>query len=193
MGYSTTIGLCDITEYILFKQNRDRYKIDILKLMKLLYYCQGYSLVLRDKPLFGEHIQAWDKGPVIPSVWNKYHTNGKELHCKRTDISFLFNARPDIKSIIDKVHRDVGHLSAKKLSNRTHEEEPWKNTYNRGQRRVITTKLIGDYFRGTYSATLDTNEYAEYVLQSSGIEIMYIDQLVNKFSNNAFNNNTKLL
>jgi uncharacterized phage-associated protein len=43
-----------------------------LRLQKLLYYCQGWSLALLGRPLFGEQIQAWRHGPVVPGVYEMF-------------------------------------------------------------------------------------------------------------------------
>ena len=48
-----------------------------LRLNKLMYFAQAWSLVLRNKPLFHEPIEAWPLGPVIPSVYHKYKNYGK--------------------------------------------------------------------------------------------------------------------
>ena len=45
--------------------------IDNLKLQKLLFYSQTVHLVFNSEPLFSDEIQAWDYGPVIPSVYEK--------------------------------------------------------------------------------------------------------------------------
>lgn len=48
-----------------------------LRLNKLMYFAQAWSLVLLNKPLFAEPIEAWPFGPVIPSVYHKYKSYGK--------------------------------------------------------------------------------------------------------------------
>src|SRR5689334_12279943 len=40
-----------------------------LRLQKLLYYVQGWSLALRGKPMFVERIEAWAHGPVVKNVY----------------------------------------------------------------------------------------------------------------------------
>jgi uncharacterized phage-associated protein len=42
--------------------------ISNLKLQKLCYYAQAWSLALRGKPLFPERIEAWAQGPVVPEL-----------------------------------------------------------------------------------------------------------------------------
>ncbi|WP_208932366.1 Panacea domain-containing protein [[Haemophilus] ducreyi] len=55
--------------------------ISNLKIQKLVYYAQGFSLAINNKPLFSEKIQAWTHGPVTPELYNKMcirdrvHTN----------------------------------------------------------------------------------------------------------------------
>ncbi len=43
-----------------------------LKLQKLIYFAHGWNLALRDKPLIDELVEAWDYGPVIPSVYHEF-------------------------------------------------------------------------------------------------------------------------
>ena len=42
-----------------------------LRLQKLLYYCQGWSLALLGRPLFRQPIEAWMNGPVVKDVYQK--------------------------------------------------------------------------------------------------------------------------
>ena len=46
-----------------------------LKLQKILYFAQCAYLALYDKPLFEDEVLAWEYGPVISSVYNKYKVN----------------------------------------------------------------------------------------------------------------------
>src|SRR5262245_61420633 len=42
-----------------------------MKLQKLVYYAQGWCLGLNDCPIINEQVEAWQYGPVIPTL---YHT-----------------------------------------------------------------------------------------------------------------------
>ena len=46
-----------------------------MKLQKLVYYCQAWSLAWDDKPLFDEDFEAWANGPVCPELFK--HHKGK--------------------------------------------------------------------------------------------------------------------
>lgn len=43
-----------------------------MKLYKMLYYAQGWSLVKLGRPLFDDEIQAWDYGPVPQKARGNY-------------------------------------------------------------------------------------------------------------------------
>src|SRR5689334_14747494 len=50
--------------------------ISNLKLQKLCYYAQAWSLALDGKPLFGERIEAWAHGPAIPALYGRFKKYG---------------------------------------------------------------------------------------------------------------------
>lgn len=67
----------DVADY--FLAHCDEESGDIisnLKIQKLTYYAQGFSLVLLGKPLFNEKIEAWMHGPVVPELYRKYRDCG---------------------------------------------------------------------------------------------------------------------
>lgn len=95
-----------------------------MKLQKLLYYCQGYSLGTTGRPLFEDSIVAWRFGPVVKSVHREYQEH------KRTSIPLdlvIDCPRVDgyVAGIVSRVIRDMGIYSATELSRRTHSEPAW--------------------------------------------------------------------
>ena len=61
----------DTAKYILEKCGT----MSTMKLQKLCYYSQAWSLVWDDAPLFDEDFEAWANGPVCPSLF--HHSQGK--------------------------------------------------------------------------------------------------------------------
>jgi uncharacterized phage-associated protein len=57
------VSVDDVAAYIL----EQRGPMSAMKLQKLVYYSQAWSLVWEDRPLFREEIQAWASGPVVPA------------------------------------------------------------------------------------------------------------------------------
>src|SRR5215218_3884030 len=58
----------DVAAYILRKQG----EMTAMKLEKLVYYSQAWSLVWDEELLFKEGIQAWVNGPVVPALYRRH-------------------------------------------------------------------------------------------------------------------------
>lgn len=137
----------DIADYFLSLCDDDNGDlISNLKIQKLVYYAQGFSLAINDKPLFEEKIQAWPHGPVVPDLYNKYKEYGNNaLPVDNLDIDFSKYSQEE-KELLDEVYDMYGQFSAWKLRNMTHEEMPWKSTFEKGKSNVISHKVLKDYF-----------------------------------------------
>lgn len=93
-----------------------------LKLQKLLYYAQAWSLVFRRKALFYEDIEAWVHGPVVPSVYRRY----KQYSYNTLPEEDLINElKTDEIDLLDMVLMNYGKKSARFLEELTHSEFPW--------------------------------------------------------------------
>ena len=56
----------DVAVYILRKTG----PISAMKLQKLVYYSQAWSLAWDESPLFINKIQAWTSGPVVRELYD---------------------------------------------------------------------------------------------------------------------------
>jgi uncharacterized phage-associated protein len=117
--------------------------IGTMKLHKLLYYCQGHHLTQVAEPLFGETISAWDKGPVVGTLW-KAETTG-EPPPPAADLD------NDALGTIGYVISRYGALSGADLSRLTHHEDPWvradKQRRGRGDHRAtISHDALREWF-----------------------------------------------
>ena len=134
----------DVAAYILEKLGT----IPAMKLQKLTYYSQAWSLVWDDEPLFGERIEAWANGPVIPALYIEHRLRFKVDTISSGDL----NALTDIqKETIDKVLEFYGDKSSQWLSDLTHKEDPWLNARKGlalGQRgnEEITQAAMAEYY-----------------------------------------------
>lgn len=122
--------------------------IDNLKLNKLLYYAQGWSLVKLGYPIFSDDIEAWDHGPVIPKVYHTYKICGSnpiEGPIEKFDESKLNNQ--ELELLID-VYNTYGKYTGWSLRERTHRKgSPWQQVYVKGQNKIITLQSMMDYFQ----------------------------------------------
>ena len=137
----------DIVKWF-FNENRKRMNfedseyITNLKLQKLLYYAQGYNLARRDNVLFNDDFFAWEHGPVIKKVYDRYKVNGSKGI--EYDENFNINVDEETEKILYEVYNEYGQYSAWKLRNMTHEEDPWKTT---PRNQIITKEKIKQYFK----------------------------------------------
>lgn len=108
-------------KYILEKMG----EMTTMKLQKLLYYCQAWSLAWEEKPLFDEDFEAWANGPVCPELF-KLH-KGKFVIDKSSFSQYPeYNFTADEIETMDKVIEYYGGRDSVWLSNLTHQEDPWK-------------------------------------------------------------------
>ena len=138
----------DIACYILEKQG----EISAMKLQKLLYYCQAWSMVWDEKTLFETDFEAWANGPVLPTIYDIHR--GKFLVNKELFTSGNpSNIDAEARDTIDQVLKVYGDKTAQWLSNLTHEEAPWKDS--RGDlspldrsNTIIEKGMIHEYYSG---------------------------------------------
>jgi len=92
---------------------------DRMRLLKLVYYVQAWSLVERDRPAFPERIEAWKNGPVTKALWTDLeHSQGRQLN-KAVQLA------PVDAAFADDVVSRYAEMTPIELSALTHLEEPW--------------------------------------------------------------------
>ena len=119
-----------------------------LKLQKLLYYAQGHSLATTGKPLFADSIQAWAHGPVVPAVYHEFkHYESGDVHLDDAD-PFEFSEVDDAATdLLIKTWNTYGGYAAWRLRNMTHNESPWRDTFDVGRRAaVIPLQSMREFF-----------------------------------------------
>lgn len=134
----------DVSAYILNKVGT----ITTMKLQKLVYYCQAWSLVWDDEPLFSEPIEAWANGPVVKQLF-AYHRGMYQLSAVHIGNPDLLNKEQ--KDTVDAILEYYGTKKSQDLIDLTHMEEPWKNArgnlsiLDRGNRE-ITLENMANYY-----------------------------------------------
>ena len=125
-----------------FIDNKEREGITNLKLQKILYFAQAYYLAKLGQPLFSDKIEAWDYGPVVPSVYRGFKHHGRKPIVLKEDASTLAE---DDKNNLKKVWSTFGAYSAGRLVEVVHAHAPWKEA-NASKEKVISQKAIQDYY-----------------------------------------------
>ena len=134
--------------FIKIANSENEGSITNMKLNKLLYFAQAWSLTKYGEPLFEEEIQAWQHGPVVPSIDKAFRICGyNPINDTAGDFSSKNFSQRDIQLLID-VYNEFGKYSATKLADMTHEKGgPWATVYkNYISDIVIPLELIRDYY-----------------------------------------------
>ena len=96
-----------------------------MRLQKLLYYSQGWSLALRDRPLFDAEIEAWKHGPIISSIYRRFQHLGSQGILPESEAKGINGSRTMVL-IVDMIWQHYGKFSASRLRAMTLAELPWR-------------------------------------------------------------------
>jgi len=137
----------DVAAYILQKQS----PMTGMKLQKLVYYSQAWSLVWDERPLFEETIEAWANGPVVRELYRVHR--GKFLVSAGDVPGNASKIDEKAAEAIDSVLKFYGDKEPQWLSDLTHAEDPWKDARNkaglqpgeRGTAEISPTSLYRYY------------------------------------------------
>ncbi|EKD94243.1 MAG: Phage-associated protein [uncultured bacterium] len=141
------LSVFDVAKYILTKHG----PMTTMKLQKLVYYSQAWSLVWDGEPLFDSDFQAWSNGPVCPELFEKHKGLFKISASKiNGDITKITGQK---KSTIDSVLGYYGDKDGHWLSVLTHKEKPWieaRKGIEDGENccSVITKDMMQEYYDG---------------------------------------------
>lgn len=125
-------SILDVAKCIL-EQHGD---MSAMKLQKLAYYAQAWSLAWTEEPLFSEDFQAWRNGPVSRELY-KHHQG--QYRVTASGIPGNSDAlTPDQKNSVDQVLAYYGEKSPQWLSDLTHAEAPWQEA----RREAVPVKAI---------------------------------------------------
>jgi len=116
------VSIFDVAAFILSQLG----PIPVMKLHKLAYYCQAWSLVWDEEPLFKERIEAWANGPVVKELY--------EIHKGQFKLALAdLPGNPDVlndeqRETVKAVLAYYGDKKSQWLSDLTHLEKPWRET-----------------------------------------------------------------
>jgi len=121
------INVLDVAAYIL----RERGPMDAMKLQKLCYYSQAWSLAWHRGPMFDDRIEAWENGPVVRALFREHRGQYWVDHVPgRAD---LIEEDPTRQATLSDVLAFYGDRSGQQLSDLTHNEIPWLETRARAR------------------------------------------------------------
>ena len=124
-----------------------------MQVIKLTYFCHAWMLGLHGRPLLNTEVEAWQYGPVIPSVYRAFKRyRDKKIRVCANAPAVRFEYDKDADSIIRQVFDRYGGCDGPKLSNLTHaKDSPWDLVWSSKQRN---TKIPNDVIRKYYAAKI---------------------------------------
>jgi len=139
-----------------------------LRLNKLLFFAQAFSLSRYDEPLFSDEIEAWDMGPVIPRIYHNYKGFRNNVIEDVAPERNIFSDR-DFMILLD-VFSLAKPMSTSKLVDISHATDaPWEKVYKKNKGGIISQDEIKAYYKGhplfkkSFQDTLDELKKKAYV------------------------------
>lgn len=137
----------DVAAYVL---ERLGSSVSTMKLQKLCFIAQGWTLGLLNRQLFPEDFEAWAKGPVAYDLFNRHR--GRYTVSSWNGDPATLDSRDRI--VVDAVLKNYGALSGLQLSEITHlGGSPWAQTRAENGTRegeasnaTIAKELMGRYY-----------------------------------------------
>lgn len=164
-----------VANYFLDIAEESGVKLDPMKIQKLIFYAHGWNLALRDEPLISESLEAWQYGPVVPSVYHEFkHCGRKGIGGRAADYDpstgeiTEFEIGGDdadfVKKLLKKIWEVYGDLSGIQLSKMTHESNgAWDRTWNEmGGNRFKSVSIDNEFIKDEFSQRIKKkNETSE--------------------------------
>jgi len=139
----------DVAAFVL----RECGRMSTMKLQKLTYYAQSWTLVRLGRQLFADDFQAWVEGPVCPVVYA--HHRG-QFHVSAWPTGSADALSDEEQDCVRRVLRAYSSKSGRWLSDLTHREAPWVEARaglapDDRSRRPITKDAMKKYYAGADS------------------------------------------
>ena len=152
-GGRKMITIYDVANYFIKKANDDaENSMTPLKLQKLCYYAQAWSLVWDEKEIFKEDFQAWVHGPANYRLFKKYQGITRNSNIDEIDETFDENTFSDEQiETLNVVWDEYGKFTGSYLEQLTHQEKPWRQTRGEldpgiGCERIIPKELMKEFY-----------------------------------------------
>lgn len=147
-------------EFISLSKEDRGYSVSNLKLQKLVYIAHGFYLGFFQEPLSNTSVQAWQYGPVFPSLYQnlKKYGSGRVTDFIKTYDKIDKNSHE--AEFIRDVWQTYGNLSAVALVARTHKPgTPWDKIWKEKRERYVT--IPDDLIREHFEELINENESEE--------------------------------
>ena len=116
----------DVARYVLERRDARGRLTSVSALQELLYVCQAWMLVAKNRPLFSDEITAGERGPVVKAValycQGRRYVFPRDVTGGNTDASALVE-----RTLVDRVLAMYDETDDQRLGDISHRESPWAN------------------------------------------------------------------
>lgn len=151
------LAVCDLANYLSRKVHRPDETINLMKLNGLLYYAEACSLAMFDRELSTEGIEAWDHGPVFPTLWNTLkHKGWNDLAVD--DLGDAPSLAPEVTGLLDDVYQAYGGFTWPEMEKMIKQDAPWKEA-RRGlpawdlSKKPMSKTLMASFYKVAFEST----------------------------------------
>lgn len=133
-----------VANYVIAYGMKIGHPVSNLQLQKILYYIQVHFLKKKGIPFFKDEIEAWQFGPVIPTVFYQYAAFGPApiTMFKTQKIDLKQEEKKDLKQIV----KEKAILSLLEIVADTNKKgKAWDLYYKVNERNVIPNKAMELY------------------------------------------------
>lgn len=118
-------SIFDVANYFISQGNvGEGSTITPLKVQKLCYYAQAWSLVWDSESLFEDKFEAWAHGPANHDLFKKHQPYEYHPILERAAFNVELFTNNQIETL-NSIWEAYGIYEAKYLEDLTHQEEPW--------------------------------------------------------------------
>lgn len=136
----------DVAKFFIDFAAKNGEEITNLKLNKMIYFAQARSLATTCSPMFSDTVEAWDYGPVVPSIYREYAQYKRGPIPNPVEVNYDAFTDDEIDILTD-VAGYYGQFEIWALVDLTHlPGSPWALVYEKGKSNEIPEGLMAYYF-----------------------------------------------
>lgn len=148
-----------IANYFLWRSWEEERDITLMKLLRLVYLTYGWNLVINNgEKLFAEPIEAWECGPVVPSLYCTFSSHGNHIsHKHYGNKEFCYDSSTGeleyestpmasdsttvrIMSVIWRTYGSSNSFQLSKITN--YPGGAWDTAYKEGEKSILNDEKI---------------------------------------------------
>jgi uncharacterized phage-associated protein len=130
----------EIANYLLDYADAKKVSLSQISLLKLIYFCHGWYLFYKHRPLIKNEFEAWENGPVVRVVRDAFKQHGKYKITSRAEKLDIFtgevsqvvpNLAPNDQRFVEEIFELYQGFGPWELRDLTHEHgSPWDKLWN---------------------------------------------------------------